>query len=159
MERRVYMSNKLKLMNTISQGIYIIGTKMKDTYNFMTAAWITQVSFSPCKIAVSVDKSRYSADLIKKQGIFSVSVLTKGQEDVAKVCGFQSGKDVNKPERVNYELNKEGLPVIRNCAAQMTCKVIETFDAGDHFLFVAEIENGEVGQEEPLVYVSSDYFG
>lgn len=33
-ERRMHMSDKLKLMNTILQGIYIIATKMKDTNNF-----------------------------------------------------------------------------------------------------------------------------
>lgn len=152
------MSDKMKLMNSISQGVYIIGTKMKDTYNFMTVAWISQVSFSPCKLVVSVDKSRYTAELIKNQGCFTVSVLTKGQENIAKVCGFSSGRDVDKSKQVDYELNAEGLPVIKNCAAQMTCKVTETFDAGDHLLFVVEIENGTVSDKEPLVYVSSVYF-
>jgi len=153
------MLNKLELMDRITQGVYIIGTEMKDSYNFMTAAWITQVSFSPCRVVVSVDKSHYSADLMKERKRFTISVLAKGQEKIAKVCGFQSGKTVDKSEKVDYVLNEDGLPVLKDCAAFLGCKVTGIFDVGDHLLFLAEIESGEIGDDEPMVYVSSVYFG
>lgn len=152
------MTEKMELMNTISQGVYVIGTKTNDTYNLMTAAWLTQVSFVPCRIALSVGRTHYTAELIKNQGSFTISVLAKGQENIAKACGYDSGLKVDKTKRVDFKLTEEGLPVISNAVAHMTCSVTETYDIGDHFLFIAEIQGGELTKEETLLYVSETYF-
>ncbi|MGL6200782.1 MAG: flavin reductase family protein [Lachnospiraceae bacterium] len=152
------MTDKIRLMDTVTQGVYIVGTKMKDTYNLMTAAWLMQVSFNPCRIALSIERTHYTAELIKNQGLFTISVLAKGQESVAKACGFQSGRTVDKSKHVAFEVTDKDLPIIKGCHAYLTCKISEDFDIGDHFLFVAEIQDGNIINSQPLKYSSETYF-
>ena len=48
------MKEILKCMDKIPQGVFLVGTKKGEGYNLMTAAFVTQVSFNPASIAVSV---------------------------------------------------------------------------------------------------------
>ena len=61
------MSEKSVCMDAIPQGVFILGTRMGDSYNLMTAAFVTQVSFNPCSVAVSVANNHYTAELIAQQ--------------------------------------------------------------------------------------------
>ena len=152
------MKDKLKCMDTIPQGVFIIGPRMNETYNFMTAAFVTQVSFNPCSLAVSIANAHYTADLIKEQGQFSVSVLAQTQKKEAIACGFQSGRKTDKSKRVEFRLTEQGLPVISGAASYMICKVKQTVVYEDHTVFFAEIEDGECTDAPAMVYVSTDFF-
>lgn len=151
------MADKLKCMDTISQGVFIIGTRMNETYNFMTDAFVTQVSFNPCSIALSVDLSHYTAKLIQNQGQFSISVLAEGQELEAKNCGYQSGCDFDKAKRMKYQI-EQNLPVIDGAASYMICKVKQSVVYEDHIVFFAEIVEGEYTDKKPMIYISKKFF-
>lgn len=73
------MKEILKCMDKIPQGVFLVGTKKGEGYNLMTAAFVTQVSFNPASIAVSVANNHYTAELIREQERFSLSVLAEGQ--------------------------------------------------------------------------------
>ena len=100
------MSEKSVCMDAIPQGVFILGTRMGDSYNLMTAAFVTQVSFNPCSVAVSVANNHYTAELIAQQGQFSLSVLAEGQEAEAKAMelltrvGLQDKAD-NYPQQLS----------------------------------------------------------
>ena len=67
------MKELLHCMDAIPQGVYLVGTKKGEGYNLMTAAFVTQVSFNPASLAVSVAKPHYTAELIQAQGEFTLS--------------------------------------------------------------------------------------
>lgn len=152
------MENKLKCMDTIPQGVFIVGTKMNETYNFMTAAFVTQVSFNPCSLALSVATDHYTADLIKEQKEFALSVLAEEQVLEAKSCGYQSGREFDKAARVSYQVTEGGLPVIEGAASYMICEVKQTIEYEDHMLFLAEIKDGKCTDAKPMVYDSKVFF-
>ena len=152
------MTDKLKCMDTILQGVFIIGTRLNETYNFMTAAFVTQVSFNPCSIAISIAQDHYTAELIQNQGQFSISVLAEGQELEAKNCGYQSGRDFDKAKRVKYHITEQNLPIIDEAASYMICKVKQSIVYEDHIVFFAEIVGGEYTDKKPMAYVSKVYF-
>lgn len=152
------MANKQECMDTIRQGVFIVGTRMNETYNFMTAAFVTQISFNPCSVALSVANDHYTSELIQAQGEFSLSVLAKGQELEAKSCGYQSGRKFDKAKRVKFHVTDQGLPVIEGAAAYMICKVKQTVVYEDHTVFFADIADGDCSGAEPMVYVSKDFF-
>ena len=151
------MKRLQEFMDRIPQGVFVVGTRMGESYNLMTAAFVTQVSFNPCSLAVSVANNHYTAELIGPTGEFSLSVLAAGQELTAKVCGFQSGRRVDKSKSVEYRL-EAGLPVVAGSAAYLICKVRQTVAYADHTVFFAEITEGGAGEAQPLIYVSKDYF-
>ena len=152
------MENKLKCMDTIRQGVFIVGTRMNESYNFMTAAFATQISFNPCSLAVSVADDHYTAELIQEQGDFALSVLAEDQELEAKSCGYQSGRKFDKASRVKYNVIAQGVPVIDGVASWMYCKVKETVHYIDHTIFIAEIVDGACTEKEPMIYHSDRFF-
>ena len=79
-------------MNTMTHGVYVIGTHADGKYNLMTAAWLSQVSGRPPMLMAAVSKSHYTAELLKDSSRFSVSVLTKDQRETALKCGSVSGR-------------------------------------------------------------------
>lgn len=152
------MKEILKCMDKIPQGVFLVGAKKGEGYNLMTAAFVTQVSFNPASIAVSVANNHYTAELIREQERFSLSVLAEGQEAAAKACGFESGRKTDKSKRVQTHLMAPGLPVLDGAAAAMVCRVRQVVKYEDHTVFFAEIEAAEETEAKPLPYVSGDYF-
>jgi len=73
----------------VTNGVFIITTKCGDSVNGMTAAWVTRVSFKPPMVSVSIGKTRFSHNLIKKGSVFAVNILKEGQADIGKHFGFQ----------------------------------------------------------------------
>lgn len=152
------MSDQTNLMKSLTQGVYVIGTKKDPSYNLMTAAWLTQISSKPNQIAAAVGSGHLTARLIMEQQCFSISVLADGQERIARICGTQSGRTADKFRLVPCRLNGHGLPVIFGCAAQLYCEVINCIDIGDHILVIAEVVDGKASSEKPLLYRAETYF-
>ncbi len=144
----------------ISQGIYIITVRSKDKVNGMTAAWVSQVSFQPLLLMVSIAPARYTHGLIKESGYFAVNTLKKDQEHLAQLFGFKSGRKFNKFENIQYFDAPNGSPVLNEAMAFFECKLIDTFKAGDHNLFIGDVVEAKLLtiEEEPLIFRWEDYF-
>ncbi|WP_346906803.1 flavin reductase family protein [Faecalicatena orotica] len=148
---------KENYMNAITQGVYILGVKDNTKINFMTAAWLTQISSRPNKILVAVAKSHLTADLIHNAGKFAVNILADGQEVLAKKCGSFSGREFDKSIGVDYEMIN-GTPAINGTAGYLHCELTSEIEDTDHVLFLAEVKDGEKYQKLSLRYDESYYF-
>ena len=141
-------------------GVYVITTRLGDRINGMTASWVSQVSLSPLLLMVSIAPSRYSHDLIKESGVFAVNVLASDQVDLGKRFGFQSGRQVDKFAGLEYLTATTGSPVLPQACAFFDLKLVDTFPAGDHTLFVGNVVEGKILHPEihPLVFSKKDFF-
>ncbi len=149
-----------KALGTIVKGVAIIGSRDKGKINGMTAAWISQVSFEPTLIMVSVGKTRLTHTMIENSKVFSVSVLGKGEVDLAKHFGFVSGSESNKFKDVPYELTSSGCPILKDCIAHLDCRLLHAYPAGDHSIFVGEVIDAQRKKEgSALIYHAEEYFG
>jgi len=146
--------------NKFLKGVYVISARYNDKINGMTAAWVSQVSFDPVLVMVAVAKERHTHKMIEKSGIFSISVLDENQIDLAKHFGFKSGKDIDKFTEVAYDTHSTGAPVLKDCLAYLDCKVVGSYQAGDHTLFIGEVLSCATKKDtKPLTYLAKDYFG
>ncbi len=141
-------------------GVYVITTRLGDRLNGMTAAWVSQVSLSPLLLMVAIAPPRYSHDLIKESKVFAVNVLTAGQVDLGKRFGFASGRRVDKFAGLEYLTAATGSPILPEAYAYFDLKLVDTFPAGDHNLFVGEVLEAKILQPEkqPLVFSKKDFF-
>ena len=141
-------------------GVYVITTRLGDRINGMTASWVSQVSLSPLLLMVSIAPSRYSHDLIKESRVFAVNVLASDQVDLGKRFGFQSGRQVDKFAGLEYLTATTGSPVLPQACAFFDLKLVDTFPAGDHTLFVGNVVEGKILHPEihPLVFSKKDFF-
>lgn len=134
-------------MFKLSYGLFVLTAKQDGKDNGCIINTVTQITDSPKRISIAVNKANLTHDMIKNTGEFNVSVLTeKVPFDEIKHFGFQSGKNVNKFE--NYEAaehTENGVLYIGNYSnAVISGKVINTIDCGTHTVFIADVTEAKV---------------
>jgi flavin reductase (DIM6/NTAB) family NADH-FMN oxidoreductase RutF len=114
----------------------LVGTRHGSRRDVMAAAWSMPVEFTPPRLAVVIDKSTRTAELVAASGVLAISVPCRSQADLTFTVGSVGGRDLeregtDKFERygiVTFEGPVLGLPLIDGCVAWMECRVIEAPD-------------------------------
>lgn len=147
-----------KALYKLSYGVFMVSSKTDDKVNGCITNTCIQVANSPTRVAISVLNSNYTCELIKKSGVFAVSLLDNTCTfETIKYWGFQSGRDVDKLADLTLPVDMNGVPYLsyQTCAV-ISCKVVESHDLGSHTLFIAEVLDASVTSDnEPLTY--ADY--
>ena len=115
------------------------------------------LSTEPPLVLVSIDKTSRTLPALQKRGAFVINFLKAGAEDVATMF---ASKSEEKFKNLRWEPAKDagGAPVLRDLSlAYAVCRATEIHDAGDHILFVASVEGGEVLGGTPLMYYRRTY--
>jgi flavin reductase (DIM6/NTAB) family NADH-FMN oxidoreductase RutF len=142
--RKQQVTSPFELFRRITTGVYVVGVSHDGRSNGFTAAWVTQVSFDPLLVAVSVNPENYSFSLLEQSGTFSINVLRKGQLEIASHFGTQSGRGADKLTGKHWRPGALGAPVLLDAAAYLECRVVETRPAGDHELVLGRVEGGSL---------------
>lgn len=146
------------VMFKISYGLYVLTAKKGDKMNGCIINTLQQVTTSPNKVTIAVNKNNYTHDIIMETGEFNVSILSENVRfETFKHFGFQSGRDVDKFEGFPAEISDNGLPYITEGSNSfLSAKVISTLDLGTHTLFLADVTDGKVLSDHPSV--TYDYY-
>ncbi|MDO4169043.1 MAG: flavin reductase [Lachnospiraceae bacterium] len=134
-------------MFKLSYGLFVLSAKEGDKSNGCIVNTVQQVTTTPNRITVAVNKANFTHDMIVNTGEFNVSILSEEVTfDTFKHFGFQSGRDVNKMDGLeNYEIAENGIFYLTKGAnAYLTAKVVQTVDLGTHTLFLADVTDGDV---------------
>ncbi|MCI8991990.1 MAG: MBL fold metallo-hydrolase [Eubacterium sp.] len=138
----------------LSYGLFVLTAKDGEKDNGCIINTVTQLTDTPKRITVAVNKQNLTHDMILKTGIFNVSVLTEEVPfKVFQHFGFQSGREVNKFEKCdNVKRSNNGVYYIpKYTNAFLSANVIEAKDYGTHTLFVAEVTQAAVLSDVPSV--------
>ena len=143
-------------MFKLSYGLFALVTKGKDGRdNASINNSFFQVSDKPNLVMLSVNVANLSADTIRETGVFNVSVLDESADfGTFKRFGFQSGRDANKFAGIEDKVarSENGLYYLKEQSnAFLSCKVVETIEAGNHVLFIAEVTEAKVLNQIPSV--------
>jgi len=95
--------------------------------NVMAAAWSMPVEFTPPRIAVVIDKSTFTRELVLASGTFALCLPCRAQADIAYSVGSTSGRNDDKFARlglVAFDGPSLGLPLIEGCVAWLECRRI-----------------------------------
>ncbi len=144
---------------TLSYGLFVI-TTLDEKHNGCIVNTVIQLTETPKRILVAVNKANYTCGVISKTKKFNVSVLSESAPfEIFKRFGFQSGRDTDKFDNFeDYLESKNGLRYLTaHSSAFMSAKVISESDYGTHVLFVAEVEEAKkLSDEKAMTY--SYYF-
>ncbi len=142
-----------KAMYKISYGLYMLTTTDGEKQNGCIVNTVAMLTDNPKRVTVFVNKANYSNELLKKTGVFNVSVLTESAPfELFKQFGFVSGRDTDKFADGNYEKSENGLYYLPTHAnAVLSGKVVDSYDYGTHTLFVAEITEAKTLSAEKSV--------
>lgn len=123
----------------------LVGSAHAGRANVMAAAWAMPLDFDTPKIAVVVDKSTLTRELIDASGVLSLGVPTVAMKDLVMAAGGMSGHD--HPDKLGLckistqDAPQTGVPLVDGCIAQMECRVLPATAhvAGPHDLILAEV--------------------
>lgn len=142
-------------MYKITYGLYMLTTTDGEKQNGCIVNTVNMLTDNPKRITVFVNKANYTEELLRKTGVFNVSVLTKSAPfELFKQFGFVSGREKDKFEGGRYETSENGLYYLPEHAnALISGRVVDAYDYGTHTLFVAEVtEAKKLSEEESVSY-------
>ena len=140
------------VMFSLTYGLFVVTAKEGDKDNGCITNTAAQVTDTPLRISLTVNKANYTHGMIERTGEFNVSILSeKASFDTFKHFGFQSGRDVDKFDGFSaWKEAKNGVRYITaGVNAYLGAKVVQTLDLGTHTLFVADVTEMEVIGREP----------
>ncbi len=141
-------------MFQLSYGLFVLSAKDGDKDNGCIVNTVQQVTTTPNRISVAVNKGNYTHDMIRDTGSFNVSILSEEVPfDIFKHFGFQSGRDVDKLKDFSgYDRSSNEIIYLSQYAnAFLSASVAETVDLGTHTMFIADVTDGEVLSNIPSV--------
>ena len=148
-EPEEYDKLRRRVLWKMPAGLFAIGSRAGDRRNMMTANWVTQVSFDPKLVAVSVEKAALTHELVHGGRAFSVNVVDR--DDRAVVRKFTKPVTVDEQahtlNEIPYRDGRTGVPVLSEAVAFVECEVRQEVDCGDHTVFVGEVV--EAGFQKP----------
>lgn len=143
---------KRQALRLFTYGLYAVSCVEGDEVNAFTANWLSQVSFDPPLVAVSVENVTRSLPMILASRKFVVNVMRSGQRDLAAKLGKSALKVPTKMEDIPYELRPDGYAILQDTIAWVACEVRDSLPAGDSTLVVGEVVDVGILQEgqQPL---------
>ena len=139
----------------IGYGLYVITSNDGEKDNGMICNTVVQVTSTPCRVAVTINKGCYSHDTIKRTGKMNVNCLSvEAPFAVFEAFGFRSGRDVNKFEDCTPNRSENGLVVLpRYINAYMSLDVEQYVDLDTHGMFICAVsEAAVVSDKETMTY-------
>jgi len=134
--------------------------EVKD--NIITLDWHMQTSFQPMLYAISVGKTRYSLELIKKSKVFVVNFMPANLKDKALFCGRNSGEAIDKFSASGLhkeEANSIDCPRVVEAVGYLECEVISEVETGDHVIFIGKVIKSHLKKDAKRVFhITGDSF-
>jgi len=146
-----------ELFGRITLGVYVVGAAHGGRRGAFTAAWVTQASYRPLLLAVSVNPQNASHGILKAGGGFAVSVLKRGQLELARRFGTRAQAGHDKLDGVAWRPGHKGSPVLQEALAYFECELVSCTAAGDHELVVGRVIGGRILDPDavPLTYADT----
>lgn len=144
---------KKRVLRQLSYGLYAVTAAHDGDRGVFTANWLTQASFDPPLVVVSVENDSSTLPLIRADGRFAVCPLAEGQRDLAAGLGKPRARAGDKFATLDLATvaSASGPPVLADALGYVVCRVVGELPAGDSALVLGEVVEARLlGDGEPL---------
>lgn len=148
-----------KALGSFATGITVITLDSDNEVHGMTANAFASVSLDPMLVLVCVDRrARTHAHLHAKKR-FGVNVLAENQRPISEYYArpARSHDRAAQEAGAKFDRTPHGTPVLHGALAYLECRLHSAQDAGDHTIFIAEVEEVVVRDGAPLLFFGSRY--
>ena len=134
-------ANDMSAMFKLSYGLFVLTAREDGKDNGCIVNTVSQLTSTPNRVTVAVNKANYTHDMILRTGEFNASILTQDTPfELFRHYGFQSGRTVDKFEGVEMPRAANGIVYLVGVAnAVISGKVAQAIDCGTHTLFIADV--------------------
>ena len=144
---------KKTVLRQLTYGLYAVTAAHQGERGVFTANWLSQVSFEPPLVALSVEVESSTLPLIRGSGLFAICPFRSDQRELAGALGRPKARAGDKFETVGFAQVEtlQGIPALADALGYVVCRVQNEIAAGDSVLFLAEVVEARVlGDGEPL---------
>lgn len=141
-----------KTMYRLTYGLFVLTARDGGRDSGCIINTAGQVTSTPNRISIAVNKDNFTHDLVKASGKFNISILSEEADfDLFRHFGFQSGRTVDKFDGfADCRRSENGLYyVTRGTNGYISATVEQTVDLGSHTLFIASVDDMEVLSPAP----------
>jgi flavin reductase (DIM6/NTAB) family NADH-FMN oxidoreductase RutF len=143
------------VMGYFATGVTVITTRDKDQKPYgLTANAFTSLSLQPPLALVCIDRTVQCYFCFEESKVFSVNVLAEGQEEISRRFAT---KGVEKFNGVPCHLGENGVLLLDEAIAHLECRIVNSFEGGDHTIYIGEIIHADVAGERPLLFFRGKY--
>ena len=124
----------------------------------MTANSFTSVSLDPPLILICVSHGAQLLPMVQRQKRFGVNILKDNQRAISEYfASTEESAATEKQLGIRYRWTEKGIPFLEDALVHLACYVVDSHVAGDHTIFVAEVQSVELYDGEPLLYLRGNY--
>jgi len=119
--------------------VALVTTADRGSANVIPVAWHMPLSARPPLVAIAIEQSRHSAEMISHSEQFALNFPARSLLHHVQYLGSMSGKEIDKFEATQLETFYAAhlsAPLIKGCVAWVECEVQEVLPFGDHFLYI-----------------------
>ncbi|HET9408568.1 MAG TPA: flavin reductase family protein [Candidatus Sulfotelmatobacter sp.] len=148
-----------KAMGSFATGVTIITVDVDGEVHGMTANAFASVSLDPLLVLVCVDHSTRTHAHLHAKKRFGINVLSERQRAISEYYARpdRTHEKAEQEAGASFDRTDHGTPVLRDALAYLECRLHSVEDAGDHSIFIAEVEDVVVREGEPLLFFRGRY--
>lgn len=144
-----------RLLSRFASGIAIITAREGERDVGMTVSAFCSVSLSPPLVLVCVDRTASMHSLLLSHPKLGISIMASEHE--AHCRRFADKKETRRFEGVPFSRGESDVMLLDDAMAHLECQLVSHCDAGDHTIFIAQVENGAMHDGQPLLYFGGRY--
>lgn len=137
---------KKTVLRHITYGLYAVTAAHGDERGVFTANWLSQASFEPPLVMLSVELSSSTLPIIRESARFAICPLASDQKELAASLGRPKARAGDKYEALNLRIvdTESGCPALAETLGYVVCQVQSEVPAGDSVVVVAEVVEARV---------------
>ena len=144
------------VLGRFASGITVLCTLDDDGRDVgMTVSAFCSVSLRPPLIQVCVDRAASMFHALQHAERFGVNVLASDQEALSR--RFAAVESSHRFDGIGYVRGESGVVLLDDALAHLECRVVGRHEAGDHMIFIAEVESAAARNGRPLLYYRGGY--
>lgn len=154
------MDQKLKkqVLRTFTYGLYAVSCSNAGEENIFTANWLTQISFDPPLVALSIENTSKSLPMILQSRKYTINVFRSGDRELAGILGKSALQHPHKLTNISFHLGDNGCPILDDALAWVACEIRHTAEAGDSTLVISEVVDvGMMADGQPLTMAEAGF--
>ena len=148
-------------MRQLAASVNIVAAEFNGARDGLTATAACSISAEPAQLLVSVNSATGAHTVIRKAGAFSLNILARDQEDVAKrFAGMDGSERAERFDLGTWETMIIGAPLLSGAVANFDCEIEQMVTAATHTIFiglVVGVRSREDGR--PLLYGEGKFTG
>jgi flavin reductase (DIM6/NTAB) family NADH-FMN oxidoreductase RutF len=146
-------------MASFATGVTILTLDLDGEVHGMTANAFASVSLDPLLVLVCVDHKTKTHGHLHAKKRFGINVLSEAQRAISEYYARPERTHERAEEEAGarFERAKHGTPMLCGAIAYLECRLHSAQEAGDHTIFIAEVEDVVLREGEPLLFFRGKY--